>query len=120
MQNPRNLKVWQKSHSLSLEVFRATREIPARECFSLIQQLQSSALSVESNITEGATRGGDVEFRRFARIALSSAFELDSQLLVARNLDYLSPAEYARMRLLDEEIRKMLWALIRRLEGDRR
>jgi len=117
MQDFKNLIVWQKCHSLTLDVYRTTRHFPGRECFHLIQQLQSSSLSVESNIMEGATRGGDIEFRRFARLALSSACELEGQLLVARDLDYLDPERFTRMSSFCEEIREMLWSLIRRLGG---
>jgi len=117
MQDPRNLKVWQKSHALTLDVMRATSVIATRGFFKLIDQIHSSVLSVESNITEGATRGGDVEFGRFARMALSSACELWTQLLVAKDLNLLSPETFARLNSLNDEVRKMLWALIRRLRG---
>ena len=102
---------------MTLDVYRTSLQFPWYECRPLIQQLQSSALSVESNIMEGATRGGDIEFRRFSKIALSSACELEGQMLIARDLGYLDPDTYSRMNLLCEEVRKMLWGLILRLGG---
>ena len=117
MQNPEDLKVWQKSHQLTIEVFKTTESYPWQRCGVLIRQSQSSALSIESNIAEGATRGGDVEFRRFLKISLGSAGELHTQLLVARDLGHLSPGDFTRQDGLLTEIRKMLWALICRLGG---
>jgi four helix bundle protein len=116
MQDPENLKVWKKSHRLTLDVFRATDDPSFPRRWPLINQIQSSVLSVESNIVEGATRGGDAEFLRFARYALSSAFELRTQLRVAAELGYLAPAHYQRHRILIKEVRKMLWSLIETLQ----
>jgi four helix bundle protein len=115
MQNPEDLKVWRKSHQLTVEVFKATWLFPWQRCGVLIKQSQSSALSIESNIAEGATRGGDIEFRRFLKIALGSAGELHTQLLVARDLGFLGSTAFDRLDGVLTEIRKMLWALIRRL-----
>lgn len=120
MQDFKNLRVWRKSHALTLFIHRTTRDFPAHERFGLAQQLRSSALSVESNIAEGSARGGDPEFRRFAYVALASACELECQLLVARDLGYLSAEAFGGMNGAGEEVRRMLWSLIRRLEGDRR
>jgi len=117
MQDFKNLKVWRKSHDLTLEVFRSTRAFPAAERFSLGIQMRKSALSVESNIAEGSARGGDVEFRRFAFMALASACELESQLLVARDLEFIPARIYEGMNARGSEIRRMLWSLIQRLSG---
>jgi four helix bundle protein len=78
--------------------------------------MQKSVLSVESNFVEGATRDTDAEFLRFSRYSLSSAFELRTQLLVAKDLGYLPPAVHDRQAGWLEEIRKMLWSLIVTLE----
>jgi len=112
MQNPENLQVWKKSHQLTLEVYRATDAPWFPRRFSLINQLQSSVLSIESNIVEGATRGGKPEFLRFLRYALSSGCELHTQLLVAKDLSYLPFEQFQRMDSQLDEVRKMLWGLM--------
>ena len=116
MQDPENLEVWQKSHQLTLDVYRTTEEPSFPRRWALINQIQKSVLSVESNITEGATRDNDAEFFNFSRYALSSAFELRTQLLVAKDLGYMKPEDHQRQSAQLEEIRKMLWALIESLE----
>lgn len=113
MQDPEKLEVWHKSHQLTLDVYRATDAPSFPRRYSLINQLQSSVLSVESNIVEGATRGSKREFLRFLRYALSSGCELHTQLLVARDLAYLPLSAFQRMDSLLDEVRKMLWGLIR-------
>jgi len=120
MQDFKNLKVWQKSHKLTLDVYRITTDFPTRERFGLAQQLRSSALSITSNIAEGSARGGDTEFRRFAYLALASACELECQLLIGKDLGLLVPGVFASINAEGEEVRKMLWSLIRRLESTRR
>ena len=109
------MEVWQKSHELTLDVHRVTDGPTFYRRWALIDQIQKSAISVESNITEGATRDNDAEFLNFARYALSSAFELRTQLLVAKDLGYLAPADHQRQADLLERVRKMLWSLIQTL-----
>ena len=116
MQNPENLDVWHKSHQLTLEVLRLTDDPSFPRRYALIWQIQSSVLSVESNITEGATRGGDREFHRFLGYALSSACELHTQLLVAKDMTYMSMEDFQRLDALVDEIRKMLWSLIKKMD----
>lgn len=117
MQIPENLLVWQKSHQLTLDIYRATDSPPFPRRYPLINQLQSSVLSIESNIVEGATRGGRREFLRFLRYALSSACELRTQLLVAKDLAYLPLEEYKRVDSQLGEVRKMLWSLMNAVSG---
>lgn len=112
MQDPEKLDVWHKSHELTLQVHRATDSPAFPRRYPLINQLQSSALSIESNIVEGATRDSRPEFLRFLRYALSSGCELHTQLLVAKDLAYLPLADFQRMDSLLIEVRKMLWSLI--------
>ena len=116
MQDPHELEVWAKIHELTLDVYRATTDPTFPRCWPLISQIQKSSLSVESNLVEGATRDNDAEFLQFTRYSISSAFELRTQLLVARDLGYLPPAVHFRQTRLLEEIRKMLWSLIETLE----
>ena len=108
MQDYRNLKVWQRSHQLTLEVYQMTNDFPADERFGLTSQIRRCALSVPSNIAEGSARGSDADFSRFIHIAMGSAAELDYQMLLAHDLNFMDSSEY--QRLADElaEIRRML------------
>lgn len=68
MQDLRKLKVWEKAHSLTLDVYRATRSFPREEMYGLTSQMRRAAVSVGSNIAEGACRRGDADFGRFLQI----------------------------------------------------
>jgi four helix bundle protein len=90
MHNFKNLKIWQKSRELVKEVFLLTRDFPAEEKFGLTSQILRSAYSIPSNIAEGSGRNSNREFSRFLDIALGSAFELETQLILASDIHYLS------------------------------
>lgn len=112
MQDFKNLKVWRKSHALTLDVYRSTVSFPAEEKFGLVSQLRKAAVSVESNLAEGTARSGDSEFRRFVYMSLGSACEMECQIILARDLGQLPEAAFVRLNAACHEVRKMLWALI--------
>jgi four helix bundle protein len=76
MQDFRNLKVWQKSHALTIEIYRATEAFPGNELYGLTSQIRRSCVSIPANIAEGCGRNSDPEFSRFLAIAMGSATEL--------------------------------------------
>ena len=117
MQDFRNLKVWQKAHALTLEVYRTTRDFPADERFGLTTQLRRSCASVAANLAEGCARGGDIDFARFVTVAAGSASETDYHLLLARDLEYLSENRYQRLSEQIAEVRRMLNSFERTLRG---
>ena len=90
MQDFRNLKVWEKAHTLTLNVYRATRNFPADERFGITSQLRRSCSSVSANVAEGCARSSDLDFARFVNLAAGSASETDYHLLLSRDLGYLS------------------------------
>ena len=94
MKDYRKLKVWEKSHKLALEVYKATLEFPKTEVYGLVSQMRRAASSIPSNIAEGSGRGGDAELARFLRIAMGSASELKYQLLLARDLKYVDEGAF--------------------------
>jgi four helix bundle protein len=108
MQDFRNLKVWQKAHALTLDVYRGTRGFPSEERYGLISQLRRSCASVPANLAEGCARGGDVEFARFIVIAAGSASETDYHLLLARDLGYLEESVYKTLLDQISEVKRML------------
>jgi four helix bundle protein len=115
VQNFRELKVWQKAHSLTLDVYFATRRFPATEQYGLTSQLRRSSVSVGSNLAEGCGRGSDSDFARFCQIAMGSACEVEYQLLLAQELNYLASDEHERLAEQVQEVKRMLTALLNRL-----
>ena len=87
--NFRNYKVWQDAVAYATKVYKVTSEMPWFEKKGLCDQLQRAAVSISSNIAEGAAKPSDVEFAHFLDTALGSAFEVETQLLIAKNVGYL-------------------------------
>jgi four helix bundle protein len=115
MKNFRELKVWPKAHHFVLEVYRQTQNFPAEERFGLTTQLRRASASVASNIAEGCGRNGDRDFARFLSIAAGSASEAEYQLLLARDLGFLSDNVHQQLDGQINEIKRMLNAFIRTL-----
>ena len=110
----RDLLVWQKAKALAVRVYQATELFPKREVYGLASQIRRSAVSVPSNIAEGQGRLGRSEFRHFLGQARGSLLELDTQIAIAKDLDYLDGDTY---KVLDEEIYRVLGLLNRLLES---
>lgn len=119
LQNFRDLLVWRKAHALTLAVHKATKRFPDDERFSLTSQIRRCAGSISANIAEGCGRGDPGDFSRFLRIAAGSSSELENHFELARDLEYLSPDEYKLLNQPVVEIKKMLWALITKIDGER-
>lgn len=118
MQDFRNLKVWEKAHALTLDVYRNTRGFPVDERYGLTSQLRRSSASVPANLAEGCARGGDIDFARFVNIAAGSASETDYHLLLARDLNYFTPQKYEPLFEQVSEVKRMLNAFERKLRGE--
>ena len=113
MQNFRNLKVWEKAHKLTLYIYASTKRFPKEELYGITSQMRRSAASIGMNIAEGCCRKGDAEMGRFLQMAIGSASELEYQLLLARDLHYLSSAEHVQLDTQAVEVKRMLTSLIR-------
>jgi four helix bundle protein len=83
MQNFRNLKVWDRAHALTLDVYQSSRSFPRDEMYGLTSQMRRASASIGANIAEGSCRGGDIDFARFLQIATGSASELEYHLILA-------------------------------------
>lgn len=103
-----DLVVWQKAHGLVLRVYESTDQFPKHELYGLTSQIRRCAVSVPSNIAEGFKRNGKLESKRFYNIAEGSLEELKYQLLLARDLKYLSINEYSKMSNQADEVGKLL------------
>ena len=116
MQSFRNLRVWEKSHRLTLDVYASTKGFPKDEMFGLTSQMRRASASVGMNIAEGCCRKSDAEMARFLQIAMGSASELEYQFLLAHDLDYLRGPVYERLNAQVVEVKKMLSSLMRRVK----
>jgi four helix bundle protein len=115
MQDFRNLSVWQKAHNLAKAAYAISEHFSAPRYYKLRDQLVRAALSVPANIAEGCGRGGDRELRRFVRIALGSASELEYYLLFARDVGLLTDTSYEPLAVGTVEVKRMLTGLATRL-----
>jgi four helix bundle protein len=114
----RDLKVWQSAMRLAEEIFRPSNRFPKHEIYGLASQLQRSAVSLPSNIAEGHGRNSNKEFNHFLGIALGSRAELETQLILAQHLDYLTEEEISPALQNADEIGKMLKGLQKSLNTD--
>jgi four helix bundle protein len=115
----RSLNVWEKSHRLTLAVYKATMAFPKDELFGLTTQLRRSCASIPANIAEGCGRDGDMELKRFLQIAMGSASETEYHLLLAHELGYLGGSNYEKLQRDVVEVKQMLSAFINKLKADR-
>ena len=108
MRDFHTLKIWQRSHQLTLDVYEATRLFPTEELFGLTSQLRRAVASIPTNIAEGCGRASNKDFAHFLQIAIGSLSEVEYELLLANSLNYIEENNY---RLLSEEtvaVRKMI------------
>ncbi len=115
MRDFKGLKVWQKAHQLVLDVYRCSQAFPSEERFGLKAHLTKSVTSIPSNIAEGCGRRGDAELARFLSIAAGSATETEYQLILARDLGYISQDHHRDLDAQVNEVKRMLNSFIHRL-----
>jgi four helix bundle protein len=113
----RKLKVWQKAHDLALAVHDAARKIRGAEYTSLRSQMIRAAMSVDANIVEGRGQKSEKKFAQFLYIAINSANELESHLIMARDLRVMSAGDFAALRDRLVRVRKMLHGLLNKLNS---
>jgi four helix bundle protein len=118
MQDFHDLKVWQRSHGLTLTVYRATRSFPKEELYGLTSQMRRCSSSIPANIAEGCGRHGKTELARFLQIAMGSASELEYHLLLAHDLKLLKEVEYREILKEVIELKRMLAAFLKKLRTD--
>ncbi|APU69652.1 four helix bundle protein [Christiangramia flava] len=104
----RDLKVWQKSIQLSNLIYSATKEFPKEEIYGLTSQIRRSSVSISSNIAEGCGRESKKEFKNFLGIALGSAFELETQMIIALNQNFLDKIEFDEFEKEIQHIQNMI------------
>lgn len=117
MKEHKSLIVWQKSKELTIRVYKRTNTFPESEKFGLTNQIRRAASSIPMNIAEGYGRNSDKELIRFLYISKGSAYEVDTQLELSKELGFLSEKDFTELTNLNDEIIRMLSSLIYRREN---
>jgi four helix bundle protein len=117
VQSYRDLIAWQKAVALVTEIYRVSQKFPNEESFGLTSQLRRAAVSIPSNIAEGQGRLGRKEFQHFLGMARGSLKEMETQIIIARNLDYLSEAETNDILERSSEVGRILNGLLSSLKA---
>ena len=107
MHNYKKLNVWISSISLFKNIYNLTRKFPKEEMFVLTQQLRRAAISIPSNIAEGAGRNSNAQFKNFLQISIGSCFEVETQLIISKELEYISEEELETISKELDSIMKM-------------
>ena len=111
----KDLEVWKNSIKLVTQIYKETNKFPKTELYGLTSQIRKSALSIPSNISEGAGRNHTKEFIQFLYISMGSLAELETQLIIASNLNYFSNQVLENLNTSIIEIRSQLSGLIKSL-----
>jgi four helix bundle protein len=115
IQSHRELLVWQRSIQLSVAIYQLTASFPKHEVWGLTSQLRRASVSVASNIAEGYGRGTKGEYKQFLSIARGSTLEVQTQLVIAKELRFASIESFSTVENLTIEIDKMLNAILKKL-----
>ncbi len=119
MKDYRQLEIWQRSHRLTLEIYRVTKSFPKDELFGVTSQMRRAATSIPANIAEGCGRDSEAELKRFLDIAHGSASELDYFILLSHELGYLSAELHAPLAQELSQLKRMIGAFSRKLKAAR-
>lgn len=112
----RNLLIWQKAMTLVTAIYRETKSFPKEELFGLTSQIRRCSISIPSNIAEGFGRNSDAEMIRFINISTGSLFELQTQLEIAYNIEYLNKQNFESLYSLTRELEIMLVSFSKKIK----
>lgn len=116
MHNYKELKIWQRSREIVKDVYSLTTTFPAKEQYGITSQLCRAVISIPSNIAEGAGRESEKEFAHFLAIANGSAFELETQLYLCFDLNYITEADLNDLLIKVQEIQRMIFRFKQQLK----
>ena len=120
IKNFTDLLIWQKGHKLVLEIYKITNKFPKEERFGLADQLKRASVSITSNVAEGFGRDKMNDKAHFYTISLGSVYEVQNQLLIAKDVGYLAEVECEQLLIECTEISKMCSALIKKIRSVRK
>lgn len=118
MNNFRKLKIWERSIELSTDIYRITNQFPKSELYGITSQIRRAVVSISSNIAEGAGRQSQKEFVQFLNIAKGSCYELETQLLISKNLKFIKKEDFRNLEEKLVQIEKMIYALVKKLNKE--
>ncbi len=118
MRNFRSLNIWNDGITLVTEVYRLASLLPDEEKFGLKNQICRAAVSVPSNIAEGASRNSEIEYKRFLEIAIGSLFELETQLIIIQELSFIPESNINKTMEMISREQKMINNLIKKLKAN--
>ncbi len=108
MHRYKELKFWQFSRAFCIDIYKITSSFPENEKFGLVSQLRRASVSIASNIAEGASRKSNKDFSRFLTIALGSCYEIETQLIISNDLNFISDGDYKSTQEKLESIIKLM------------
>ena len=108
MRDFHKLMIWQRSHRLTLEIYKISKTFPKSEIFGLTSQIRRAVSSIPTNIAEGCERNSSKEFAHFLQIAIGSATEVEYQLLLAHDINYINDDDYQVLTNETVAVRKMI------------
>ncbi|MCB0727210.1 MAG: four helix bundle protein [Ignavibacteriae bacterium] len=118
MHDYKKLRLWQQSIELVKEIYKLTKNFPSEEKFGLTNQIRRSAVSVPSNIAEGAGRNTKGEFKNFLGVANGSLFELETQLIISKDMNYLKDYNLNLLLPKIDMLQKMIYNLIKSVNNN--
>lgn len=116
MKTIRDLLIWQKAMSFVTKTYQITQKFPKEELFGLTSQIRRSAISLPSNIAEGYGRDSNKEYLRFIKIVIGSLFEFQTQIEIAKNINYLNENEFKNLYEETRELEAMIISFSKRLK----
>lgn len=117
--NHKDLEVWKEAVQVSVVCYDVTRAFPSNEQFGLVSQMRRAAVSIASNIAEGAARAGHREFIQYLHISLASASELDTHIEIAKRVGFGNSSDLERLQSRVNSVSRMLQGLIRSVKDKR-
>lgn len=115
MKNYKELHIWQKGIEIVKQVYLLTKQFPDTEKFGIVSQITRAAVSIPANIAEGSSRNSDKDYARFLQLSLGSAFEVQTYLVIAKELNFVNVDAINKVEVLLEEEIKMIHRFINTL-----
>lgn len=116
MSNFRKLIIWQKAMNLVTKTYNSTKNFPKEEVFGLTSQIRRCSISIPSNIAEGHGRESNKEYLKFLNFSIGSLFELQTQLEIAKNIEYLTDDDFNTIYEDSREVERMLVSFINKIK----
>ena len=117
MRDFHRLEVWKLAHELTIDIYRLAANFPKSGHYGLTSQLQRAAVSIGANLAEGCGRETDADYRRFVQMASGSACEVEYHLLLARDLELISPENHQQLDARINQVKRMLVGLAKHLDN---